>query len=81
MAYTRRNFATYLDITPRHNLAADPRLLHVVNPTLVYVGILVDHRDRVRNRVVVKLCFVVIHVKLHLGRILYRAAQLVGKNV
>ena len=64
-----------------HYFASDLSLWDVVDSALVDVWILIYNGNRVVDRVVVDLRFVVKHIKLHLRRILYGARQLVGQPV
>jgi hypothetical protein len=64
-----------------HDFAADLSLGHIVDLALVDVGILVDDRYRIVDRIVVNLRFVVEHFKLHLGRILNGAAQFIRETI
>lgn len=68
-------------IVSMHDFAADLRLWHIVDLALVDVGILVDDRNRIVDRIVVNLRFVVEHFKLHLGRILNGAAQFIRETI
>ena len=64
-----------------HDLATDLSLRDVVDLPLVDVGILIDDRNRVVDRVVVNLRFVVEHFKLHLRGILDGAAQFIRETI
>lgn len=64
-----------------HDFAADLSLGHIVDLALVDVGILVDDRYRIVDRIVVNLRFVVEHFKLHLRGILNGAAQFIRETI
>ena len=64
-----------------HNFATDLSLRDIVNLTLVDVGILIDDRNRIVDRIVVNLRFVVEHFKLHLGGILDGGAQFIRETI
>ena len=68
-------------IVSMHDFAADLRLRHIVDLALVDVGILIDDRNRIVDRIVVNLRFVVEHFKLHLCRILNGAAQFIRETI
>ena len=68
-------------IVSMHDFAADLSLRHIVDLALVNVGILVDDRNRIVDRIVVNLRFVVEHFKLHLCRILNGAAQFIRETI
>jgi hypothetical protein len=54
--------------------SADLCLRDVIDTALVDVGILVDYWNRIIDGIIIKLRFVVVHVELHLSRLLDRAA-------
>ena len=68
-------------IVSMHDFAADLSLGHIVDLALVDVGILVDDRYRIVDRIVVNLRFVVEHFKLHLRGILNGAAQFIRETI
>lgn len=68
-------------IVSMHDFATDLSLRHIVDLTLVNIGILVDDRNRIVDRIVVNLRFVVEHFKLHLCCILNGAAQFIRETI
>ena len=68
-------------IVSMHDFTADLSLWHIVDLALVDVGILVDDRYRIVDRIVVNLRFVVEHFKLHLRGILNGAAQFIRETI
>lgn len=68
-------------IVPVHDFAAHLGLRDIVNLSLVDVGILIDDRNRIVDRIVVNLRFVVEHFKLHLGCVLNGAAQFIRETI
>jgi len=64
-----------------HDFAAYLSLRNIVNVALINIGILVDYRDWIVDRIVVNLRFVVEHFKLHLCGILNGAAQFIGETI
>ena len=62
-------------------LASNLKLGYVIDFALVDVGVLVHDRNRIQDRVVVNLSFIVVEVQLHLGCFLNRTAQLVAKAI
>jgi hypothetical protein len=57
-----------------HDFAAHLCLRDIVDLSLINVGILIDNRNRIVDRIVVNLRFVVEHFKLHLCCVLDRTA-------
>ena len=64
-----------------HDFAAYLSLRNIVNVALINIGILVDYRDWIVDRIVVNLRFVVEHFKLHLRGILNGAAQFIRETI
>ena len=64
-----------------HDFAAYLSLRNIVNVALINIGILVDYRDWIVDRIVVNLRFVVEHFKLHLCCVLDRTAQFIRKTI